>query len=94
MAFYVYLLCSHRQGTFYTGVTGDLIKRVGEHRQKSADGFTKIHGISRLVFYEIHDDIEIAIKREKLIKKWKRDWKYNLIERDNPNWDDLYEELF
>jgi putative endonuclease len=91
--FYVYMLCSKRNGTLYTGVTSDLAKRVYEHKNNLVDGFTKIYGVHRLVWYETHDSAENAITREKRIKKWKRAWKLKLIEQYNPEWNDLYESV-
>lgn len=90
---YVYILASQRRGTLYTGVTSDLVRRVGEHKNDEIDGFTKRYGVHRLVYYEIHDDIRDAILREKRIKKWNRQWKLELIETSNPGWRDLYDEL-
>ena len=91
--FFVYILCSKRNGTLYTGVTSDLIKRVYEHKNKLADGFTKKYGVHRLIWYEMHGAAETAIPREKQIKKWNRAWKLELIEQMNPDWKDLYDEL-
>jgi putative endonuclease len=91
--FYVYILCSKRNGTLYIGVTSDLIKRIYEHRNDLVDGFTKKYGVHRLVWYETHDSAESAITREKQIKKWKRAWKLKLIEQNNPEWNDLYENI-
>jgi putative endonuclease len=91
--FYVYIVCSKRNGTVYTGVTSNLIKRVYEHRNNLADGFTKKYGIHQLVWYEMHKRAETAIPREKQIKKWNRQWKLDLIEKNNPEWKDLYDEL-
>jgi putative endonuclease len=91
--FYVYILASRIGGTLYIGVTNDLIRRVGEHRLKLAEGFTKNYDIHRLVYFEQFDDIENAIRREKRLKKWPRAWKISLIERDNPNWIDLYPQI-
>jgi putative endonuclease len=88
--YYVYVLASKIGGTLYIGVTNDLIRRVYEHREKLAEGFTKKYGVARLVYYEQHTDIEAAIQREKRLKKWNRAWKSQLIEENNPNWDDLY----
>ena len=88
--FYVYILASDIGGTLYIGVTNDLIRRVYEHKTKAAEGFTKAYGIDRLVYYERFDNIEYAMHREKRLKKWMREWKIALIEKDNPNWDDLY----
>ncbi len=87
---YVYLLASRRHGTLYVGVTNDLIRRVYEHKSKAVPGFTSRYGVDRLVWYEGYDDPISAITREKEIKKWRRDWKINLIERDNPDWLDYY----
>jgi len=91
--FVVYILCSKRNGTLYTGVTSDLIKRIYEHRNNLADGFTKKYDVHRLVWYEVHGAAETAIPREKQIKKWNRQWKLDLIEQSNPDWKDLYDEL-
>ena len=77
-------------GTLYTGVTSDLIGRVWQHRSDLVAGFTREYGVHRLVWYEVHGDINEAITREKRIKKWNRDWKVNLIQGMNPDWDDLY----
>jgi len=82
-----------RNGTLYTGVTGDLIKRVYQHKKDLIPGFTNKYGVHKLVYFEQHGDIINAIIREKQIKKWRRDWKINLIERNNPEWRDLYYEL-
>ena len=89
MGGHVYILASRRYGTLYTGVTSDLARRIFEHREGLIPGFTREYGVKRLVFVETHNDISEAIIREKRIKDWKRDWKINLIERDNPLWDDL-----
>ena len=86
----VYVLASRLGGTLYIGVTGDLVRRVFEHRPKAVPGFTRTYGVSRLVYFEVFDDVEQAILREKRLKTWKRAWKVQLIERQNPNWDDLY----
>ena len=88
--FYVYILASRIGGSQYIGVTNDLLRRVGEHRLKLAEGFTKKYEIAKLVYFEQFDDIENAIRREKRLKKWNRAWKIRLIEELNPNWDDLY----
>ena len=87
---YVYILASQKKGTLYTGVTSDLIKRVDEHKNDARDGFTKKYQVHSLVYYEAHDDINAARTREKQIKAWKRQWKINLIEKDNPEWVDLF----
>ena len=91
--YFVYLLTNRRYGTLYVGVTSDLVKRVYEHRSKFVDGFSKQYDLSRLVWFEVHENILAAIAREKLIKKWHRDWKINLIQHDNPEWNDLYETI-
>jgi len=88
--YFVYILASGRNGTLYIGVTSNLIRRVWEHKEKLVDGFTKKYGISRLVYYEIAMDIKAAIRREKLLKSWNRKWKLELVEKENPNWEDLY----
>jgi putative endonuclease len=86
----VYMLASRRHGTIYIGVTSDLISRVVQHRDGLFEGFTKKYGVTRLVWFETHDLITDAIRREKALKKYKRDWKINLIERENPDWNDLF----
>ena len=91
--YFVYILCSRPNGTLYTGVTSDLVKRVYEHRNGITEGFTKTYGVHRLVWYEPHEDIEYAILREKQIKAWKREWKIKMVEEFNPEWDDLYERI-
>jgi putative endonuclease len=88
--FYVYILASRRNGTLYTGVTSNLPRRAWEHREGVVKGFTKSHNVKRLVFVEQHGTAESAIKREKAIKSWPRAWKIGLIEKDNPEWFDLY----
>ena len=93
MLYFVYILAKGRNGTFYTGVTNNLIKRVWEHKEGVADGFTKKHEIKTLVYYEIYEDILLAIHREKIIKKWKRYYKMDAIEKMNPDWRDLYFEI-
>lgn len=89
----VYILASKRNGTLYTGVTSDPVKRSYEHKHDLADGFTKQYGVHILVYTEFHDTMASAIHREKCIKEWKRDWKLELIEKHNPDWNDLYETL-
>lgn len=91
--YYVYILTRKRNSTFYVGVTSDLAKRVWEHKNGVADGFTKRYGIKTLVYYEVFDDPENAIRREKRLKRWSRAWKIALIEKANPAWDDLYETI-
>ena len=87
---YVYILFSQRNGTLYVGVTSNLVKRVYEHKNKFVEGFTKKYGVDKLGYYEIFDDIENAINREKQIKKLYRRQKISLIEANNPDWEDLY----
>jgi putative endonuclease len=89
----VYILASRRNGSLYVGMTTDLARRVFEHRARAVPGFTKQYGVDRLVYVELHDTIADAVLREKQIKRWKRAWKLALIERDNPQWRDLYEDL-
>jgi putative endonuclease len=86
----VYILASKRNGTLYIGVTSNLIKRVWEHKNNLVKGFTKQYDVHQLVWYELHENMESAILREKRIKDWKRSWKLNLIEGMNPEWKDLY----
>ena len=90
----IYIMASRRHGTLYIGVTSDLLNRVAQHRAGEIEGFTKRYGVKRLVWFEPHESIATAIQREKSLKKYKRDWKINLIERDNPNWDDLFPQFF
>ena len=89
----VYVLASKRNGTLYVGVTSDLVKRVWEHKDDLVAGFTSKYGVHLLVYYELHEDMLGAITREKQIKKWNRSWKLKLIERDNPEWKDLWAEV-
>jgi len=93
MSAYVYILANQRNGTLYVGVTSDLVRRVHEHREGLIDGFTKRHGIKQLVCFETYDDVEHAIQREKNMKHWSRAWKLELIERHNPDWNDLYDTI-
>ena len=86
-------MASQRNGTLYVGVTSDIARRAWEHRTDFVDGFTHDYGVHRLVFVELHDSMEAAILREKRIKKWRRAWKLELIERTNPQWRDLYDDL-
>jgi putative endonuclease len=89
-AYYVYILASRIGGTLYVGVTGDLLRRVYQHRKKLQEGFTKKYGVDRLVYYEAFGEIGAAIRREKQLKRWNCAWKVQLIEEKNPNWEDLY----
>ena len=90
---YVYILASKRNGTLYIGVTNNLKKRVYEHKNDFVDGFTKKYKVHSLVYYKQCNDIESAISEEKRLKKWNRKWKLELIERENPQWIDLYEDM-
>lgn len=90
---YVYIVTNKRNGTLYIGVTTDLVKRVGQHKQGEIDGFSKKNGLKILVWFEVHDDVNEAIKREKQMKKWERKWKLRVIEEMNPGWQDLYGSL-
>ncbi len=89
----VYIMTNKYHGTLYTGVTSDLIKRIYEHKNEITGGHTKTYGLKNLVWFEIHENMESAIRKEKLVKRWKREWKYNVIEKDNPLWKDLYSGL-
>jgi putative endonuclease len=91
--YYVYILASRRNGTLYIGVTNDLLRRVSEHREGIAEGFTKKYGVKHLVHFECFEDIHAAIHRETRLKKWRRQWKIDLIQKENPLWGDLYEKL-
>ncbi|GAK46041.1 excinuclease ABC subunit C [Tepidicaulis marinus] len=91
--YYVYILANRRRGTLYVGVTNDLLRRVHEHKSEAADGFTKCYGVKQLVWFEATPDIEEAIRAEKRIKRWRRDYKIAMIEDRNPDWLDLFDEL-
>jgi putative endonuclease len=91
--YYTYMLASRRNGTLYTGVTGDLFRRMGQHRAGLFEGFAKRYGVTMLVWYEVHETPTAAIAREKRIKRWHRAWKIALIESKNPLWHDLTENL-
>ena len=88
--YYVYILASERNGTLYVGVTSNLIKRVWQHKSGEVPGFTSEYKVHQLVYYEMHDDILMALKREKNLKAWKRAWKLGLIDHNNPDWQDFY----
>jgi putative endonuclease len=90
---YVYMLASRRNGTLYIGVTSNLVRRVYEHRSEAVSSFTQEYQVKRLAWYEVHEDIQSAITREKQLKKWNRAWKIGLIERNNPVWRDLYPDI-
>ncbi|MBI3706688.1 MAG: GIY-YIG nuclease family protein [Proteobacteria bacterium] len=93
MAYYVYILASRRNGTLYIGATNDLMRRAWEHRQAVAESFTKKYGVHRLVYFEAYDQARPAIQRERTLKHWRRDWKIALIEKSNPEWRDLYDDI-
>jgi putative endonuclease len=93
MQYYVYMMTNAKYGTIYTGVTNDLVSRTTDHREKKKAGFTKRYNLTKLVHYEPYADVRDAIHREKCIKAWKREWKIALIEKENPDWRDLYEEI-
>jgi putative endonuclease len=89
----VYILASRRNGTLYIGVTSDLVKRAWEHKNGATDGFTKKYGVHTLVYFELFEDMVSAITREKQLKKWRRAWKIELIEKLNQGWRDLWPEI-
>lgn len=91
--FYVYILANKKGGFLYVGVTAHLERRIWEHKEGVLDGHTKTYSIKRLVYYEVYDDWENAFKREKSLKRWRRQWKIELIENNNPDWNDLYKTL-
>ena len=91
--YWVYMLSSGKNGTIYTGFTSNLIKRVWEHKNKAVEGFTHKYDVDQLVYFEEFHDVAMAIQREKRFKKYSRQWKRNLIEQNNPDWVDLYDEI-
>lgn len=91
--FFVYILASRKKGTIYIGVTNNLARRVLEHKNDLIEGFTKDYKVHDLVHYEETDSVDVAITREKQLKKWKREWKVKLIEENNPLWEDLYKKI-
>ncbi|MEI7493482.1 MAG: GIY-YIG nuclease family protein [Alphaproteobacteria bacterium] len=93
MQYYVYILASQPNGTLYIGRTDDLVKRVWQHKQKFVKSFTSKYAIDKLVYFEVHQDAGAMVQRERCMKTWERAWKVALIEKENPNWDDLYEEI-
>jgi putative endonuclease len=92
-SYYVYILASRRNGTLYIGVTNDLVRRVYDHKTRTIEGFTEKYGVHTLVYYEPYTDVYDALTREKRLKKWKRQWKIDLIEGTNPGWKDLYSQI-
>ncbi|MFA4994928.1 MAG: GIY-YIG nuclease family protein [Bdellovibrionales bacterium] len=93
MSGYFYILASKKNGTLYSGVTNDLVRRVLEHKEGKIKGFTSEHNVKMLVYFEEAEDITDAIQREKCVKEWKREWKLELIEKFNPDWKDLYNDI-
>ena len=91
--YYTYILANKPNGTLYTGMTSDLLKRVHEHKNGLVSGFTKKYNVHKLVYFEETNDAYNAITRERRIKKWNRQWKIELIEKSNPEWEDLYDDL-
>jgi len=89
----VYVLASRRNGTLYVGVTSDLVKRIWQHKNDQAEGFTKKYAVHDLAYFELHENMLSAIQREKQIKKWRRNWKVEMIEKQNPNWTDLWSQI-
>lgn len=89
----IYILASQRNGTLYTGVTSNLVQRIWQDKNDAAEGFTKKYQVHQLVYLEFLEDMLTAIAREKQIKKWRREWKIELIEKDNPMWKDLWETI-
>jgi putative endonuclease len=93
MSFFVYILASRRNGTLYTGMTDDLVKRIWQHRESVVPGFTKKYNVKTLVWYEVHESRDSALIRERQIKKWNRKWKLEMIEMMNSTWRDLWEDI-
>ena len=91
--YYVYIMASQYNGTLYIGITSDLSKRIWQHKNKVFDGFTCEYDVDILVYFDAFDDPENAIRREKRLKKWNREWKTNLINQHNPHWEDLYDKI-
>ena len=89
----VYMLASRKNGTLYVGVTSDLARRIYEHKEGALPGFTRRYGVKRLVWFEVHESIAVALQRERSLKKYRRRWKINLIEAENPDWLKLYHRL-
>ncbi len=91
--YFVYILTNKNNNVFYTGVTSNLVKRIFEHKTKAVDGFSKRYNLTKLVYYEVSNNIENAIKKEKQIKNWHREWKINKIKETNPEFKDLYNDI-
>ncbi|MFC1474744.1 GIY-YIG nuclease family protein [bacterium] len=92
--YFVYILASRKRGTLYIGMTNNLRRRIYEHEEEQVEGFTKKYGVKRLVYFEHTNDVYAALTREKQLKKWKRQWKIELIENENPEWEDLSEKYY
>jgi putative endonuclease len=92
-SYYIYIIASKRNGTLYIGVTNDLIRRMTEHKNDEVEGFSKKYKVHQLVYFEETSDVDVAITREKQLKKWKRAWKLRLIEESNPEWKDLFPDI-
>ncbi|MHA1539827.1 MAG: GIY-YIG nuclease family protein [Alphaproteobacteria bacterium] len=88
--YYVYILASQKNGTLYVGMTSNIFRRIYEHQNESLKGFTRKYAVKKLVYYEVFEDVEQAILYEKKLKKWRREWKIDLIVKNNPEWKDLY----
>ena len=91
--YYVYILASGKKGTLYVGMTNDLVRRTYEHRNGLVKGFTKTYGVKKLVHFEVTSDVQVALQRERSLKRWRRDWKIALIEKSNPDWRDLFDDV-
>ncbi|CAN5551668.1 GIY-YIG nuclease family protein [soil metagenome] len=91
--FCIYIMTNKKNGILYIGVTNDLLRRVKEHKEKKVEGFTKKYNLDKLIYFEYGNYVNSAIEREKVLKRWKRKWKIELIEKMNPEWNDLYYEL-
>lgn len=92
-SYFVYIMASKRNGTLYIGYTSDLARRVYEHKSGAIEGFSKKYGLKQLVYYETYEDVRLAQQRERSLKRWNRKWKLELIEKNNPRWRDLYDDL-
>ena len=92
-SYYVYITANEPRGVLYVGMTSDLPGRAWQHRERVLDGFTKKYGVNRLVYFECHDDAAFAARRERAMKRWRRDWKIKLIETNNPTWRDLFADV-
>jgi putative endonuclease len=92
-SFFVYILTNKKNGVLYIGMTNSLIRRIQQHKSKEIEGFSKRYNLTKLVYYQIIDDVRSAITREKQMQAWKRQWKIELIEKENPEWKDLYDKI-